>query len=148
MSVNDEFISTVHAKEMKDLGFDEKCLRYSPLETYITNCQISTRSSEGISNSERADRTLSYQIVALPTWRQAFNWFYRNYNLYCCIEPTGTHDSKWIDFLVDINKVSYMKDNGEESDLRFTHFRSRDEAELWALEKIIQIAKEKGGLYD
>lgn len=151
--VSNEFIPTEQAKMMKELGFDEKCLRYSPVETHITNCQISSRSSEGIRNSERAKYDISKQIIALPTWRQAFNWFRKRYSLHGYIDYTSQGQRDWMvvinktDYTLlyvtqQINKsfaVAYGGRKGEEGTEFFT---SPEDAESFMLDKLIDMARD------
>lgn len=114
-----EFIPYDLALELKELGFDEKCLSYST------------------SNTDASGRTWTSVIVA-PLYQQAFRWFREKYNLFCEIQIDRTTDPK---FFFDIYQYEHFGNYKEIRIGEWYLYRTYEEAELACLEKLIEIVK-------
>jgi hypothetical protein len=111
-----DFVPHQEALELKELGFDEPCFGYYEPNgelDYIEN-HILKDFPYLAKNSEWKD------LVAAPTFSQAFRWFREPEN--------GSYNH--LDFIYE-----YMKDDS----------MSYEEAELSCLKKLIEIVKNKGG---
>ena len=111
-----EFIPYDLALELKELGFDEKCLSYST------------------SNTDASGRTWTSVIVA-PLYQQAFRWFREKYNFISEINVYSTSDGYSFSFKILCKKYTpYIEANNA--------WLLYEEAELECLKKLIEIAKE------
>lgn len=111
-----EFIPYDLALELKELGFDEKCLSYST------------------SNTDASGRTWTSVIVA-PLYQQAFRWFREKYNFVSEINVYSTSDGYSFSFKILCKKYTpYIEANNA--------WLLYEEAELECLKKLIEIAKE------
>jgi len=113
--MNKEFIPYEQALELKELGFNEKCLAI-----YNINQELETGLFQG-----------HYDVDA-PLYQQAFRWFREKYNLLYTIEETLEDDEVWYEWTI-------KTPNGFEGSVEPTY----EEAELGCLKKLIEIAKNK-----
>jgi hypothetical protein len=119
MKVSHEFIPYEQALELKELGFDEECLKYWVL--------VSDR-------YELFKDKLTNDDAPAPLYQQAFRWFREKYDLTGLIH-IGTHE-----FSFSVNKNgSRITPLKEYLDYNGTY----EEAELACLKKLIEIVKNK-----
>jgi hypothetical protein len=119
-----DFVPHQEALELKELGFDEPCFGYYEPNgelDYIEN-HILKDFPYLAKNSEWKD------LVAAPTFSQAFRWFREKYQLHSYIE--GAYP--WFRFYIN------SEDNRWEGHKHLSH----EDAELACLKKLIQIVKE------
>jgi hypothetical protein len=116
-----EFVPYELALELKQLGFDERCLG-----GYST----STKKLEFYS---RPLITGDSFTVDAPTFTQTFRWFREKYGLLCYIRKVGK--SYW--YNIDAEDGSTLDDQFE------GRFDTYEEAELACLQKLIEIVKQK-----
>ena len=115
--MNKEFIPYEQALELKELGFDEKCLaRYfkDGKSIFYTHSKIYK------------------DYVSAPLYQQAFKWFRDKYGMLYTIEENLEDDQVWYEWDV-------KSSNGFEGGFETTY----EEAELACLKKLIEIAKNK-----
>lgn len=133
-----EFVPYNLALELKDLGFNEKCLGswrqeqeeewFDPIkgeDIILGSTEIFLREFIGTSDMDR-----SYELCKAPLWQQAFDWFREKYNLICYPVPCDFNrkDTKF-DFIINGN-MNYR-------------YLSYEEVKLECLKKLIELAKEQ-----
>ena len=118
-----EFIPYEQALELKELGFDEPCIKY-----YWTDGMFS-KGYENPFNYNKRDN-----VISAPTFSQAFRWFREVYGLHSNTISTNmwTTFSFYIDDMPNKNPISTYLD-----------FNTYEEAELACLIKLIEIVKNK-----
>jgi hypothetical protein len=130
-----EFIPYEQALALKELGFDEPCLKYYSSSANagdndfnkLWDVRVLGKVRKG-DMVESVDLTNEKSCLA-PLYQQAFRWFREKHNLYCVI--TLKKKGEW---LMVVNE--YMKPRG-------MFFRKYyEEAELACLDKLIEIVKE------
>lgn len=132
--MNKEFIPYEQALALKELGFNEPCLKLWEKTMMFT---ILVDPSE-------FKKVVSERYVSAPTYSQAFRWFREKYNLHA--EPY-TADMGAIEYcfqIRDLYSEKYVYDNfkGAGSSYMGT-FNTPEEAELECLKKLIEIVKTK-----
>ena len=121
-----EFIPYKQALELKELGFNEKCLGYHNLDPYLPNPTFNL--------------VIPFEhewCLPAPLYQQAFRFFRDNYGLFCWVYPTvnlgNKETARWTFDTTDFTKTSF----------RFYTFDTYEEAELACLKKLIEIVKNK-----
>ena len=121
-----EFIPYKQALELKELGFNEKCLGYHNLDPYLPNPTFNL--------------VIPFEhewCLPAPLYQQAFRFFRDNYGLFCLVYPTvnlgNKETARWTFDTTDFTKTSF----------RFYTFDTYEEAELACLKKLIEIVKNK-----
>ena len=123
------------ALELKELGFDEKCIglwqsKYNSVPYLNINSveNIDTLLSGKIHNED-----VNY-IVKSPLWQQAFRFFREKYGLHYIICKNIQMDGYGYR---EVILIPYMEENEN------TIFKTYEEAEYECLVKLIEIAKEQ-----
>ena len=123
------------ALELKELGFDEKCIglwqsKYNSVPYLNINSveNIDTLLSGKIHNED-----VNY-IVKSPLWQQAFRFFREKYGLHYIICKNIQMDGYGYR---EVILIPYMEENEN------TIFKTYEEAEVECLVKLIEIAKEQ-----
>ena len=119
MKVSHEFIPYEQALELKELGFDEECLKYWVL--------VSDR-------YELFKDKLTNDDVPAPLYQQAFRWFREKHKLVALID-IGMHEFSYKIFKNE-KSITPLKDY---LDYNGTY----EEVELACLKKLIEIVKNK-----
>jgi hypothetical protein len=118
--MNKEFVPYEESLALKELGFDEECLKYwndfGKTSTYMRFQLL----------NDIDDWCQDY--IKAPLYSQAFRWFREKYNLLYNINETYEKSSKYI------YSIGYGWSDALES---------YEEAELECLKKLIQIVKNK-----
>ena len=117
--MNKEFIPYEQALELKELGFDEECLKYWVL--------VSDR-------YELFKDKLTNDDVPAPLYQQAFRWFREKYGLVGWIE--GNEGNRTFMYRIESPIDS-------DDQLNCFPFRTYEEVELACLKKLIEIVKNK-----
>jgi hypothetical protein len=127
--MNKEFVPYEESLALKELGFDEECLKYwndfGKTSTYMRFQLL----------NDIDDWCQDY--IKAPLYSQAFRWFREKHNLYQYIEPSfdciklGYQNYSW---LIKLRERVFIK-NGT--------FKTYEEAELDCLKKLIEIVKNK-----
>jgi hypothetical protein len=127
-----DFVPYEQALELKQLGFDEPCFGY-----YEPNGELDYIKNHILKDFPYLAKNSEWQdLVAAPTFSQAFRWFRENHNLHSCVAPTYEDDSsKVILYWFWIQGF----DSFEDEDI---DYQTREETELICLRKLIQITKE------
>jgi hypothetical protein len=129
--MNKEFIPYEQALELKELGFDEPCFAY-----YETN-KLKILEKHIIEDFPYLGKNSEWQdLVAAPTFSQAFRWFRDKYNIHQVVNIDIQNN--WYFEIFNL----YTKRNSEIV-LQETIFNTYEEAELACLNKLIKIVKEK-----
>ena len=136
--MNNNFTPYEESIELKELGFDEKCLTsYNPkkelvgvFDTALQNDDVEVEDCF-VFNSE-----VHTTFVAAPLYQQAFKFFREKYNLICSVQYMGKNKINWWDIYI----VGHYNIHYEEMCMKY---ESYEEAELAGLKKLIEIAKTK-----
>jgi hypothetical protein len=131
-----EFIPYEQALELKELGFDEPCLKYwNGIGEYFDQ--------KDWFNWNQAEK-----FVSIPLYQQAFRWFRLEHDIDYSILPTSTsgHRLSTRTFNIVIYRY-YMNMNVQTEILRIdgeiAEYVNKEEAELDCLNKLIELAKIK-----
>jgi hypothetical protein len=129
--MNGEFLTYEEALALDKLGFNEPCFNYVDKynRDYIYNFQ---------SHLDEFIECCGVDVIASPTYRQAFEWFRKDRGIFTSIVPTkyGRLDSfmGWI----------YVPQNGTTNDIPVGNrvgFVTPQEAESACLRKLIEIVR-------
>jgi len=127
-----EFVPYEQALALKELGFDEPCIKY-----YWTDGMF-TKTYESPFNHNKRDN-----LISAPLYQQAFRWFRDNFNL----EGIPFKNLKDNTFWNDNFKTAFYSIRGEYADVVYNtiseEIKSYEEAELECLKKLIEIVKNK-----
>jgi hypothetical protein len=128
-----EFIPYTLALALKELGFDEECLKYwndfGKTSTYMRFQLL----------NDIDDWCQDY--IKAPLYQQAFRWFREKYGLVVTNPPTEM--SNLIYFKATIYKYKPIRLGNTVDVLYNKTFKTYEEAELECLKKLIEIVKEK-----
>jgi hypothetical protein len=118
-----EFIPYEQAVALKELGFDEFCLK--------------SYGDDGLLNQN--DHSL---YLSAPLYQQVFRWFRKKYGLEGYVNLS---DSKEGDYFYYFNYISTnnISNRRKHCDFFIGNFKSYEEAELECLKKLIKIVKKK-----
>jgi len=120
-----EFVSYEQALVLKELGFDEPCIKgYTEQSKGLINF-ANTHTNTSVKN------TLPTKPFTAPLYQQAFRWFREKYKLHSTITSISQESWQW-----HITKPSESLGKLYEED-----FYTYEEAELECLKKLIEIVK-------
>jgi len=121
MKIENEFIPYEQAIALKELEFDEPCIRY-----YWTDGMFSKTYNEPFNYSKKEN------TISAPLYQQCFRWFREKYKLSGLVE-IGTQEYSFIIFdeVKDSRKIT--------SSMNGTY----EEAEFECIKKLIEIIKNK-----
>jgi len=134
--MKNEFIPYEQSSELKELGFDESCLKEFHKCTLLTNS-----CGEEMTNSE-----LIYlygeegTVIAAPLYQQAFRWFREKHNLDVTFRKMDYGlESQFTGYYFSINR------GNELIDIHGADKRGKiyEDSELKCLKKLIEIVKNK-----
>lgn len=117
-TMNKLFVPYKKSLELKELGFDEPCIR-----GWDKNRKIWYHPDSDI-------------VTDNPTYSQAFRWFRNKYKLPSHIATYWQHD--WNNYSY---QYYFVQDKVEWNNIE--HYKTYEEAELACLRKLIDIVKEK-----
>ena len=121
-----EFVSYEQAVALKELGFDEECLKwYTAMGRFI---------EAGKSNQPDY---LPFACSA-PLKQQVFRWFREKYGLYSHVRESWSFD----DTLEYVSQINGVHVNHGISDKPINRFDSYEEAENACIDKLIELAKQ------
>ena len=130
-----EFVPYQQALALKELGFDEPCLKYW------------NGIGEYFDQKDWFNWNQSEKFVSIPLYQQAFRWFREKYGLKHDIDDdnVGTKFYYKIRSYTDKfdNYDDIIKPMREEKDWAKIEFKTYEEAELYCLKKLIEIVKNK-----
>jgi hypothetical protein len=112
--MNKEFIPYKQAQALKELGFNEPCLKIWEKTMLFTT----------LVNPEEFKRVVSERYTKAPLYQQAFRWFREKHDLFISIDH---HENRY-----SINDLKSLR-----------RFNNYEEAELACLNKLIEIVKAK-----
>jgi hypothetical protein len=128
-----EFVPYELALDLKELGFDEPCLKY-----YVKQ-ELNTDYSHSILKLKQ-ENFINGECLA-PLYQQAFRWFREKHNL---VHTVYSNASGYIWELHYNQKRggTHICDSGESGDCEMSGmFTTYEKAELACLKKLIEIAK-------
>ena len=128
--IEKEFAPYTESLELKQLGFDERCLAwYGPNGKFLADITIGYEKMDWLYSQQDMDNPR--ECIA-PTYSQAFRWFRDVYNLQSCIifRISMEDNKEYYDWLIKGQEVVYI------------HFNTYEEAELACLQKLIEIVKQ------
>jgi hypothetical protein len=129
-----EFIDYKQALELKQLGFDEPCLKEFHNQNLLNNS-----TGEETTNSDLIELYGEQDVISAPLYQQAFRWFRENHELESHVNRTppemverSEHIKKYHSFIwgEDLNPRGHGK-----------YFDKYEEAELECLKKLIFFVK-------
>jgi hypothetical protein len=125
-----DFVPHEPSLALKELGFDEPCFGY-----YKPNGELDYIENHILKDFPYLAKNSEWQdLVAAPTFSQAFRWFREKYDLKSFIQPLKNDDD------IDIYVFAYGIEEIEHNDLDYL---IHEEAELACLIKLIEIVKNK-----
>jgi hypothetical protein len=128
---NKEFIPYNQAVALKELGYDEYCLRYFMMGI-LNPTNLTVNYDYFKEMSEINVNMLKYTYVLAPLYQQAFRWFRKKHNW--TIKVNQTTKNYW----------SYTLDNFPLDRTYYGElYKSDEEAELECLKKLIEIINRK-----
>ncbi len=113
-----EFIPYEQALALKELGFDEPCIKEFHVQELLANS-----TGEEITNNELTELYGEQTVISAPTLSQAFRWFREKYDLHLSIVKMS------FAYVVPVYDLG--------------RFKTYEEAELECLKKLIEIVKQK-----
>ena len=123
-----EFIPYEIALALKELGFDEPCLKGYTEEYKMLISFSNTYTNTSVKN------TLPTKPFTAPLYQQAFRWFREKYKLF-------TQDFIDLDNKFTKNVVKVLEDG--QDFIYLDYYKTYEEAELECLKKLIEIVKNK-----
>jgi hypothetical protein len=120
--MNKDFIPCEQALALKELGFDEPCIKY-----YWTDGMFAKGYEDPFNYNKRDN------VISAPTYSQAFRWFREKYGLWQTVLQNT--DVDWTYDILPINGIHDYK--------LIDVFETYEEAELACLIKLFGIVKEK-----
>ena len=127
--MEEQFISYESSLKLRNLGFDEDCFGYyvgKDRRVFLLD-DVDVPSTSNFKLSSK----ISFRA---PLWQQAFDWFCEKYRL------SGTVQYFLNDYWC--YTINDMK-NIHESNRLFTEFKTKEEARLKLLEKLIETVENK-----
>ena len=124
-----EFIPYEQALALKELGFNEPCMK-GYTEEYKTLISFSSTHT-----NTSVEKTLPTKPLTAPLYQQAFRWFREKYNLLASPKINEFHDRFY--FTIRATEPKLMKEIILKREINYT------EAELECLKKLIEIVKNK-----
>lgn len=139
-SIDKEFTLYEEALALKELGFDEPCMKEFHIQELLDNstgCEMT--------NTDLVELYGEQDVIATPTYSQAFRWFRQTHGLKHDIDDS----CKGTKFYYRIKSHTDKFDNFDdiflliqkEKDWSKLEFNSYEEAELACLKKLIEIVK-------
>jgi hypothetical protein len=120
-----EFIPYEQALALRELGFDEPCIKEFHVQELMANS-----TGEEITNNELTELYGEQTTISAPLYQQAFRWFREKHGLCHFINFSGDgFCSGWED--------KGFNEHG------FENFKTYEEAELECLKKLIELVKNK-----
>lgn len=130
-----EFVSYTQALSLKELGFDEPCLKMGMSDIDIINTE---RTDEG---DYPKNSHLFSGWVAIPTYSSAFRWFREKHGLHISIDAgvLGYYGH------LKINPIGTLSSQTKQEWINTENypFKTYEEAESLCLDKLIEIVKKK-----
>lgn len=133
-----DFLQYNEALEIRQLGFDEPCLKVSKHNKLCKHQQLGVCQLHNL-HCKYPDCTMDKEgpPVELPTYQQAFRFFRVKYG-YNCFITSSVLDGKWFYFRENLN------DRRDDSEPELTpKFDTFEEAQLACIERLIQIVKNR-----
>ena len=122
-----DFTLYPEAFKLKQLGFDEPCLKFYTTEKLV----LGLDTDNGDTNSKLSQYNPLF--ISAPTYSQAFRWFREKYQLHSTITSISQESWQW-----------HITKPGESlGKLYDEDFYTYEEAELQCLQHLIKIVKNK-----
>jgi hypothetical protein len=128
-----EFVTYAEAVALKELGFDEPCIKEFHDQELLSNS-----TGEEITNNELIELYGEQTVISAPTFSQAFRWFREKYQIDSCIHRNGGMNIDERGFLPYYEVIIRYK-SPELKCVKYSH----EESELECLKKLIEIVKER-----
>jgi hypothetical protein len=123
--MKEEFIPYEQALSLKELGFDEPCIKEFHVQELMANS-----TGEEITNNELTELYGEQTTISAPLYQQAFRWFREKYNIQLGICHIHGGFDCW-------TNDGDLFENG-----KYCNFKTYEEAELECLKKLIEIVKQ------
>jgi hypothetical protein len=139
--MKNEFIPYESALELKELEFDEPCLRVGNPNGHTMWKWIEVdEDDQTVSVNDVLMTEFAEGYVQIPTYHQAFRWFREKYNLHHEILLDQTTQPK---YCFEIHKYEDFGNYEKMENKDWFLYRAYEEAELACLKKLIEIVKNK-----
>ena len=132
--MENEFIPYEEALALKELGFDEECLKSYHIVEKI-------RGQEYIELKEVIYDNI-IELCHAPLYQQAFRWFREEHGIDALIEPRWKHPDADKKYCVEIIDPDDKSDFRTDDDIHHTDFETHEEAEFACLNKLIEIVNQ------
>jgi len=138
-NIQDNFVPYKESVELKELGFDKKCLAsyYAESRKFPTDIKLHILNTDqlGYNTIRSADRG----VIIAPLWQQAFEFFREKYNLYIEID---WYKYEWYFVIYDFkNNLPPNKTSAHLLHREDKPYESYEEAQLECLRELIKIVK-------
>jgi len=141
-----EFVTYELALRMKQIGFDEPCLKVANSFGYIIWKFIDTVDLEGVDIGDILKENFDNEWTNIPTWGQAFRWIREKHNFQSSIEATSCQHNfeKGYNYYI-WNHVTKWEDNTMPKDRPHGDFEfyDYDEAQKECLNVIISVIEKE-----
>ena len=143
--MKNEFVPYELALKLKQLGFDEEGFIYiswyNPIpgnnspHIWSENGELPKKFQYKFDPKSFMNdfKDISFPVLQIPTFSQAFRWFREEHKLFVSIEYSTRSQT---DFVITINKIAV-------NDARDEDYKTYEVAELAALDKLIEIVEIK-----
>ena len=132
--MKNQFVTYEIALKLKELGFDEKCLKLWEHTDFYTV----------LVNPEEFKKVVSEKYCNAPLWQQVIDWFLNQYNIWIIVDTSlikfykndELQPSKFQFVIEDLNNrdADYMFHSADEELFYFDYKHAREQAILKAIE--------------
>jgi len=123
-TLKNEFVPYEQALALKELGFDEPCIRY-----YWTDSMFSKTYNEPFNYNKRDNE------VSAPLYQQTFRWFRKEHGKDSMIVRCNSTRKYFFD-------ISWFNKKNKSKDFQSKDYKTHEEAELQCLIKLIELCKQ------
>lgn len=133
--MKDLFVSYEQAVQLKELGFNDPCLRVGNPNGHTMWKFIDVGDVEGVDIGDIMKEKFDDRFVEIPLKQQTLQWFREKYGYFCEI---FVDDNKTFGFL-----ITYFVEDGRADKPIQRGYNSYEEAESVCIDKLIEIIKTK-----
>lgn len=128
------FIPYKEALDLKELGFDEPCLKYQWNNSEHSKWMASSNKPNELHVQKLFQEEENIYTISIPTFSQAFRFFRENYGLEAIVQRAD--DYIWYKW-----KINQYSEIGKNCVYEWEGYTSYEDAELACLKELIEIVK-------